>query len=84
MVRPTDSFTIIKVYNEKKNPKSLKIAINRSHKQNSNIEHIKSLDLYKEKLDVIVLSRTQLTSPTPFHYISHTDRHNAERQTYSY
>ena len=38
----------------------------------------------KKKLDGIVLSRTQLTSPTPFCYISHTDRHNAKRQTYSY
>ena len=30
---------------------------------------------FKLQLDVFVLSRTQLTSPITFNYISHTDRH---------
>ena len=41
------------------------------------------LDTYmrfrKKKLDVIVLSRTQLTSPTPFHYISHSQKHTCKK-----
>ena len=42
---------------------------------------IRKIKIKISRLDMIVLSRTQLTSPTPFHYISHIDRHNAERQT---